>query len=265
MLDGFVIEGNVLDQTPLKAVTVKDHVQKKNSLAIFVSIVVHLLLAFLFFFISENQQVKEVKTPKKAIKSYLYKRPAQPTVKQVIREEERAVVLKQENYVQAVMKKAEKQKTTELSKIQTSVTSTTSLSVKSKTEIRKPVQATFSAYKQLDRLRNSINEKIIAQELSERQQFRSPSVMHGEQIPVPHSNKQLTSEQEREKKVTRMSNDISITKYDNGVCTIEREQFLGSPIEGSSSAFACGESKFDKSFREHMKKVQEKWMPVKNK
>ena len=93
------------------------------------------------------------------------------------------------------------------------------------------------------------------------QQFRSPSVMHGEQIPVPHSQYKLTPEQERESKTTRMSDDISITKYDNGICTIERKQFLGSPIEGSISAFACGESKFDKSFREHMKKVQEKIMP----
>jgi len=47
-----------------------------------------------------------------------------------------------------------------------------------------------------------------------------------------------------------MSNDISITKYDNGICTIERTQFLGSSVEGSSSAFACGKNKFDKSFRE---------------
>ena len=53
-----------------------------------------------------------------------------------------------------------------------------------------------------------------------------------------------------------MSNDISITKYDNGICTIERTQFLGSSVEGSSSAFACGKNKFDKNFREHMNKYK---------
>ena len=90
------------------------------------------------------------------------------------------------------------------------------------------------------------------------------SVMHGEQIPVPHSNKQLTPEQEREKNTTKMSDDISITKYDNGICIIEREQFLGSPVEGSSSVFFCGKSKFDQSFREHMKKVQKKLIQLNN-
>ncbi len=185
-------------------------------------------------------------------------------VKRVIKEEQ-AVVLKQENSVQAVIKKVEKHKATESSKVVSSVISSTSLSVKSKKEIPKPAQATFFAYQQLDSLRNSINEKIITQELSKRQQFRSPSSMHGEQIPVPHSKKQLTPAQQREKKVTRMSNDISITKYDNGICTIEREQFLGSPVEGSSSAFACGENQFEKSFLEHMKKLQEQLIPVKNK
>ena len=132
-------------------------------------------------------------------------------------------------------------------------------------EIQKPIQATFSAYKQLNNLRSSINEKIMADELSKLQQFRSPSVMHGEQIPVPNSTIQLTPEQEREKRITRMSDDISITKYDNGMCTIERKQMLGSPVEGSSSMFACGESKFDQNFRAHMQKVRDKIIPAKTK
>jgi hypothetical protein len=68
-------------------------------------------------------------------------------------------------------------------------------------------------------------------------------------------------EEVHEKNTLKMSDNISITKHDNGTCIIEREQFLGSPVEGSTSAFACGESKFDKSFREHMRKVQNKIMP----
>lgn len=85
--------------------------------------------------------------------------------------------------------------------------------------------------------------------------------MHGEQTVVPPSLVKLTPEQARNKNTTKMSNDISITKHEDGTCTIDRAQFLGSPVEGSSSVFACGERKFDKSFREHMKKVQEKLMP----
>ncbi|MBL4764410.1 MAG: hypothetical protein JKX67_03890 [Colwellia sp.] len=137
--------------------------------------------------------------------------------------------------------------------------------VQQKTDANKPVKATFSAYKQLNNLRSAINDKIITEQLSELQQFRSPSVMHGKQFPVPHSTIQMTAEQKKTQNTTRMSDSISITKYDNGLCVINREQFFGSPIEASSSAFACGESKFDKSFRAHMKKVQEKLMPVRNK
>ena len=73
--------------------------------------------------------------------------------------------------------------------------------------------------------------------------------------------KKLTPEQVREKNTTKVSSDISIIKNDNGTCIIEREQFLGSPVEGSTSVFSCGESKFDRDFREHMKKIQDKIAP----
>ena len=279
MLDGFIIEGNVSEQAPLKLANGKKHLLKKHYLAISVSVFVHVLLGFLLFFVAEKQQPKQVQITQKAIKSYLYKMPAKPVIlepvavkkvpeevsikeevivtkeiaKEEIKIEKKPTELKQENVVQAVIKKENNLKLEEASKA--------SSLTKPKTTTKKAVQATFSSYKQLDNLRNSINKKIIEQGVSDFQQFRSPSVMHGDQIPVPHSTEQLTPEQEREKRTTRMSDDISITKYDNGICTIEREQFLGSPVEGSSSAFACGESKFDKSFREHMQKVRDKIAP----
>jgi len=274
VLDGFVIERSILEQAPLKAAKGRMHVLKKHSLAISISVFVHLLLAFSLFFIAEQQQPKQVEITNKAIKSYLYKMPdklviVEPkTVKQVpeevkipekIKIEKKPDELKKESANQTVSKKENNLKMSESSKV-SSLTKSKSKS-KSKTTTKKAVQANFSSYKQLDSLRNSINKRIIEQGASDFQQFRSPSVMHGDQIPVPHSNVQLTPEQEREKKITRMSDDISITKYDNGLCTVERKQFLGSPIEGTTSAFACGESKFDKSFREHMQKVQDKIMP----
>jgi hypothetical protein len=82
--------------------------------------------------------------------------------------------------------------------------------------------------------------------------------MHGKQIPVPHSIQNLTPAQEKEKNTIRMSDNISITRLGNGYCTIERKQFNGSPVPASSSGFACGESDFDKSFKAHMKKVNDK-------
>ncbi len=256
MLNGFVIKGNTIAQLPLAAAKEKAHALKRPYFAISISIFVHLLLALLLFFMAEKQQIKDVKIVKQTIDSYLYKIPA----KSIIKEKEKVKTEAQQNPI-------------EQSKAAPPVTPISSLPIKPaesvkaklKTETKKTVRATFSAFQQLNSLRNSINEKIMADELSKRQQFRSPSVMHGEQVRVPHSNEQLTAEQEREKNTTRMSDDISITKYDNGICTIERKQMLVSPIEGSSSAFACGESKFDRSFREHMKKVQQKLLPVKSK
>ncbi len=263
MLDGFVIAGNTIERMPLETTKGKMHALKKHYLIILVSILVHLLLALLLFVIAEKPQIKEIKVAKKAINSYLYKMPAKPIVKQILPKK-------------AELKKEENQQASEQIKLLSAVTPAPSLAIKAvkavkavkvnpETATKKTVQATFSAYQQLNSLRSAINEKMMVDELSELQQFRSPSVMHGEQASVPHSAIPLTPEQEREKKTTRMSDDISITKYDNGICTIERKQMLGSPIEGSSSAFACGESKFDKSFREHIKKVQEKLLPVKNK
>jgi len=257
VLDGFVIAGNTIERMPLETTKGKMHAFKKHYLVILVSILVHLLLALLLFVIAEKPQIKEIKVAKKAINSYLYKMPAKPIVKQILPKK-------------AELKKEENQQASEQIKLVSAVTPAPSLAIKAikvntETATKKTVQATFSAYQQLNSLRSAINEKMMADELSELQQFRSPSMMHGEQISVPKLAIPLTPEQERERKATRMSDDISITKYDNGICTIERKQMLGSPIEGSSSAFACGESKFDKSFREHIKKVQEKLLPVKNK
>ena len=253
MLDGFVIAGNTIERMSLEATKGKERFLRKHYFAIAVSIVVHLLLVLLLFFIAAKPQIKEIKTSKQAIDSYLYKMPIKRIVKPIAR--------------QAPPKKAEQREVIEQKKPAPDVTSIAPLAVKANTETKtkKVVQTTFSAYQQLDNLRRTINEKMMADELSELQQFRSLSLMHSQQESIPHSVIPLTPEQEREIKTTRMSDDISITKHDNGICTIERKQMLGSPIEGSSSAFACGESKFDKSFREHIKKVQEKLLPINNK
>ena len=267
VLDGFIIEDNVFAQTSKVPDKEKKNVLKTHSTTFLASILVHVVLLILLLFVAEKKQPQQLDITPKAIKSYLYKMPPKAvTVKQAqIKPEvtpEKIVDLKDKKIItdKKKIKKSKALASAASSKPLSAVVKNQSIS-----KVSKPAQTTFSAYKQLNSLRDSINEKMMNQELAELQQFRSPSVMHGKQIPVPHSNEQLTPEQEREKRTTKMSNDISITKYDNGVCTITREQFLGSPVEGSSSAFACGESKFDKSFREHMKKVRDKILPVRNK
>lgn len=273
MFNEFVIEGNIIEKSQPKEAKGIVYALKKHSTAIFISLVVHSFLVLILFFIAEEHPPKEIKNTQKAIKSYLYKAPVKVIEKETLKVEqspEKKVVKrdkpteKKQETKQETKQLANEEKIEVQAKKNPVMAKTPNEVIKSssnKEQKKKPAQATFSTYKQLDSLRNSINQKIMQQGVDNVQQFRSPSVMHGEQIPVPHSKYKLTPEQERESKTTRMSDDISITKYDNGICTIERKQFLGSPIEGSISAFACGESKFDKSFREHMKKVQEKIMP----
>jgi len=119
VLDGFVIARNTVEQVSLDAAKGKIHAFKKHSLVILVSIVVHLLLALLLFFIAAKPQIKEIKTTKQAIHSYLYKMPAMPVVKPVR------------------PKKA--------------VKTVGSAKVNIETATKKTVQATFSAYQQLNR------------------------------------------------------------------------------------------------------------------
>ncbi|WP_159817902.1 hypothetical protein [Colwellia sp. 20A7] len=259
---------------------------KKHSTAIFLSLLVHVVLLLLLF-TAETKQAKQVNITHKAIKSYLYKMTAKVAVKEPILVKEKPSDIKATEQVklsQAIKKQDEVKSTLKdpliasspkknvnltANKSQINSSSKAELLVKPvipskpKPKVTKKESATpsFSSYQQLQNLRSSLNNKMLTQEFSESQQFRSPSMMHGEQIPVPHSDKQLSEEEIRQKNTARMSNDISITKNDNGTCIIKREQFLGSPVEASTSFFACGESKFDKNFREHMKKVQDKIMP----
>lgn len=277
---GDYAEDNVIaERQALKANTEKQHVVKKYALVAIVSVFMHLLLFFLLSTVAVKPLQKPVKTTQKAIKSYLYKKPisiekpktkSKPITPKTI-EQHKDLKEEQAKKEQNIKKQEEPKEVNEVSKINKDkiektlkATSTPSQNIKQTPQVKTKAVTNFSSYQQLDKLRKSIDDKIMSEELSQLQQFRSPSVMHGEQIPVPHSQKQLTPEQERDKNTTKMSDSISITKHDNGVCIIEREQFLGSPVEGSSSAFDCGESKFDKSFREHMKKVQAKLKPAKN-
>ena len=75
MIDGFFIEENRLVQAPSKVANEEASLLKRHSLAIVVSVLVHIFLVFLLFVIAEKPQPKQVKVNKKAIKSYLYQIP----------------------------------------------------------------------------------------------------------------------------------------------------------------------------------------------
>jgi len=269
-----VIKGNVIDQ-PTLALAKQGIFSMKKHFLVF-SILIHLLLALLLFLIAESEQPKPNKVTTKTIKSYLYKTPPKPvSVVPITAKEIPKTVKKLPNIIEAsppknenvtvkknvtLQKQSENHQQKQLPVVKQEK-HTLSLNTKKKNTMNTPGKAGFSSFKQLENLRKSIKEKVMAEGVATHQQFRSPSIMHGVQMPVTRSNKPLTLEEVHEKNTLKMSDNISITKHDNGTCIIEREQFLGSPVEGSTSAFACGESKFDKSFREHMRKVQNKIMP----
>jgi len=116
-----------------------------------------------------------------------------------------------------------------------------------------------SAYSQLEKLNQILDQRFVENETFERYRSRSPSVLDSEPYPAPHSVQKLTPEQKKEKNTTRMSDDLSIIKGDDGLCYIEQD-LTNVGIEGvkAISGFKCGQSQFDKNFQTHMKKVIKK-------
>ncbi len=240
---------------------------------IFASVLIHLIILVTLALASKNIKLRLPKntTEIKTIKSYLYRvpKPAKPKVKKNQRatpialdnksSSNRTEPNKSKVIVKAIKKvKHNATKNTLTIKKPKQVQEFTGQNKKAKDTAAKPA---FSSSTQLLKLQTAINEQIMKKEFEQRTVKRSASIMHAPQIPVPHSVVPLTTEQKREKTTSQFGAG-KITKNDNGSCTITREQMLGSPIEASVSHFACGESKFDKNFREHMEKVQQKLAPV---
>ena len=123
----------------------------------------------------------------------------------------------------------------------------------------KTISVSERALRQISNLGKKLDQQFIEQEINEHFRHKSPSVMHGTPIPVPKSIVPLTREQKKLQSTQRLDDNISIVKGDDGTCFIE-EDLTRSGIEGvkAVSAFNCGESKFDRSFREHMNKVKKK-------
>ena len=123
----------------------------------------------------------------------------------------------------------------------------------------KKVSIAQKALSQLKDLPKQLQQQSIDQELYQHFRHKSPSVMHGQPTAVPNSVMPLTQAQQKQQNTQRLSDDISITKSDNGSCFIEQD-LTSVGIEGvkAISMFNCGESKFDKNFRQHMKAVSKK-------
>ncbi|WDE12542.1 hypothetical protein [Thalassomonas haliotis] len=128
-----------------------------------------------------------------------------------------------------------------------------------KSEKKNKTPKKFSARNQLQKLTNSINNQLLQEGMSQYQQHKSPSVMHGKQQPVPHSKKTIDADQKKADSTTEYSQGMSITKHDDGTCSVT-EDLSNVGMEGLSAtqSFNCGISKEEKYFKEHMKNVLKK-------
>ncbi len=238
----------------------------KQATTFAISVLIHLLALIALVIASQNLmpiapiEKKEVN----AIKSYLYRAPKPASLKVEHQQEKvaetKSIDKKPLSKIIEPTKNEVTKKPVEVVKAEKTkqVQTITNKNKSAKNTTTKPV---FSSRAQLQKLRNSINSQIMQKEFDQRTIKRSASIMHAPQIPVPHAVVPLTAEKKKQKTTSNFGGG-TITKNDDGGCTIVREQFIGSPVEASVSGFACGESKFDKSFRQHMKKVQKKLTPI---
>ena len=251
--------------------------------AIVISVLLHLLLLLVLIY-GATQQPKMIKQDKpkiESIKSFLYSAPKKiviesPSPSKNTDEREAPQKIQQKQSfpnetvdtevpkpalkvppTKPVIERPAKPGSTQMTNAVKSETVTT------KNKVLGTGKGNFSSYDRLSRLREKLGNQQRDQAFAELTQPRSNSVMDGDPFPVPKTIVPLTVDQQ--KKLNTSSSHVgSITKNDNGTCTIYREQMLGSPVHATTAHFACGESKFDRSFREHMEKVQAKFkVPVK--
>lgn len=246
--------------------------------AIIISVLLHLILVLILIY-GATQQPKIIKQDKpkvKSIKSFLYSAPKKivrkPATKPTTTNDTKTPLKAQQTHTSTsttvsteiphqninlpptkpISKPASKPVSSQVTNAVKSETVTT------KNKVSGANRGKFSSYDRLSRLREKLGNQQREQAFTEITQPRSSSVMDAEPFPVPKTIVPLTIEQQQ-KLNTSSSHVGSITKNDNGTCTIYREQILGSPVHATTASFACGESKFDKNFREHMEKVQAKF------
>jgi hypothetical protein len=122
-----------------------------------------------------------------------------------------------------------------------------------------PSNQKLDSFTQLQRLRSKLNNNTAPTVDNPYQHDQPPSIFNATTKIVPHSVPLKDEEKEREQNTKNMGAGIAITKGDDGRCSVTQDMSAYGLSEGSSvQFFSCGESKFDKSFREHMKAVKAK-------
>jgi hypothetical protein len=232
----------------------------KPYFAFTLSFTAHLILALLLLKVTVARFESKPATTIKAIQSYLYKKPkALPKVVAI---------------TSKTLPKSHK--TSENKKVKTKVikSSTQKAALKPIHENEQHIQnkldqlqkssrsknsLSFSALSQLKQLKANINDSIISEELSYQQRPRSLSVFSDLPAPVQHSQKKIGTIEKREKMTTNYSSNISITKGDNGNCTLKEDlTSVGMAGITALSGFKCGQTKMEKMYNAHMNVVLKK-------
>lgn len=217
---------------------------------VIISVILHILLILALIYSSIEsptalKATQQIQRP--AIQSFLYIKPQKPIKKvasSISKPKQSSQPIKRNN-------KLEKQH---------SLATTQTKTVAKQTDKTSTVQVKtqhFSAYGQLSQLRKKLDMQNRNQAFNESTKHRGLSIMHENPEAVPKTLVPLTQDQEKKLNTSR-THMSSITKNDDGTCTIQREKMLGIPVRATTAYFGCGESKYDKNFRRHMKEVTNK-------
>ncbi len=229
---------------------------------IIIVVLAHLLLLALIY--SHKIVLPRAKPKTEAIKSYLYIKPQPVAQKQAEEIVEIANEITKEVTKEITEQKPTKPPLPTGKNIITEQVDNNEQTTETPKKITNNLPAISSAKQVsaqalLHQLRAKLNSHISKQQSIEFSQHRSSSIMHAQPALVPHSSKIISPEQQAQSNTNRLSNDISITKRADGTCSIAQD-LTNVGMEGitAHSSFSCGESAFDKSFREHMEEVSRK-------
>jgi len=119
-------------------------------------------------------------------------------------------------------------------------------------------ESTQTGLQSLSRLKDKINQRIINQEMYNFTKPNTGSVLHGTPNFVPHSVVEDTVKKAIAATPSQLGNGFSISKDENGNCTLT-EDLSTMGLQGkTTSGFKCGLSKDEKAFKTHMKNVLKK-------
>jgi len=171
-------------------------------------------------------------------------------------QEEKPPTIKDVKLADKAPQKKEPQKAPKVQNEQTTILTNTTVPPLKNTQ-KKPIK-NHTGLRSLSRLKDKMNKEFIDQEMYNYSKPNTGSVMLGTPNYVPHSFVENTEKKAIASTASQVGNGFSITKNDNGVCTLT-EDLSAIGLQGkTTSGFKCGLSKDEEAFKSHMKKVLKK-------